>query len=137
MGTNYFVTGVSHEDCDNSGRLHVGKSSGGWCFSLAVHKSLRSLADWQELWSLPGVGIEDEYERPVAPEQMVEQITERSWDRVSWLDAEGYLALDRAEWLRRNSAVEGPKGLARHTYKARPPEGDPNATYDLVEGWFR
>ena len=137
MGTNYFVTGVSHEDCDNSGRLHIGKSSGGWCFSLAVHNGLQSLAAWQELWSLPRVRIEDEYGRPVTPEQMIEQITERSWDRASSLDPEGYLALDRAEWLRRNSAVEGPNGLARHTYKARPPEGEPDATYDLVEGWFR
>lgn len=135
MGTNYFVTGVSHEDCDDRGRLHVGKSSGGWCFSLAVHEALRSFADWQELWSLPGVQIEDEYGRPVTPEEMVKQITERSWEHA--IAPEGYLALDRGEWFRRNHAIAGPKGLARHTHKARPPEGEPDATYDLVEGWFR
>jgi hypothetical protein len=137
MGTNYFAFGTTHEDCDEAGQLHVGKSSSGWCFSLAVRKGLQSLADWQELWSLPGVQIKDEYGRPVTPEQMIKQITGRSWGRASSGDPDGYPALDRAEWLRQNCAVEGPNGLARHTYEARPPEGEPNATYDLVEGWFR
>ena len=132
MGTNYFVTGVGHEDCDELGRLHVGKSSGGWCFGLAVHEALRSFADWQELWSLPGVQIEDEYGRPVTPEEMTSWITKRSWPRPP-----GETPDQRAEWLRQNHAAEGPNGLARHTYKARPPEGEPDATYDLVEGWFR
>jgi hypothetical protein len=132
MGTNYFMTGVSHEDCDGAGQLHVGKSSAGWCFSLAVHKGLQSLAAWQEVWSTSGVQITDEYGYILTPEEMLGRVTKRAWPRPP-----GETPEQRAEWLRQNHAAEGPNGLARHTYNARPPEGEPDATYDLVEGWFR
>ena len=53
MGTNYYLT----EDCECCGRafpdLHIGKSSGGWCFSLHVIPSegLNSLDEWESRFS--------------------------------------------------------------------------------------
>jgi hypothetical protein len=32
MGTNYYLVNKETDE-----RLHIGKSSGGWCFALRVH----------------------------------------------------------------------------------------------------
>ena len=112
-------------------RLHIGKSSLGWCFGLATHEGIQSLADWERVWATPGVRIEDEYGQLLSVEEMRDRITKRSW-KPRELSAE-----ERAVWLRQNYAIEGPNGLVRHTYQARIPEEGPSATYDLCEGRFR
>ena len=114
------------------GRLHVGKSSFGWCFALATHEGIQSLADWEKVWATPGVRIEDEYGEVISVEEMRNWITKRSWSSPVNQTPEGW-----AEWLRQNHAVGGPNGLARHTYRARIPDEGPSATYDLCEGRFR
>jgi hypothetical protein len=107
------------------GRLHIGKSSFGWCFGLAVHEGIQSLADWERVWATPGVHIEDEYGRPFSVEEMRDRITKRSW-KSKELSAE-----EKAGGLHQNH------GLSRHTYNARIPDEGPSATYDLCYGWFR
>jgi len=80
MGTNYYLTEESCPHCGRSGeRLHIGKSSAGWCFALHVTDDIKSLADWQALWSKPGAKIVDEYGDAFTPEAMLAGITERSW----------------------------------------------------------
>jgi len=78
MGTNYYVV---MEGCDACNRphenLHIGKSSAGWAFSLRLHRHIRSLGDWKELWS-SGVEVVNEYGDGVTIEEMIDRITNRA-----------------------------------------------------------
>ena len=83
MGTNYYL--YEKPACECCGHrdepLHIGKSSGGWCFSLHVipENGIKSLVDWISLWSKEGVIIEDEYGKKVSNEEMLDVITNRVW----------------------------------------------------------
>jgi hypothetical protein len=50
MGTNYYLKGTP--SCDHCGRggdergAHIGKSSGGWVFSLRVSDADAAYAEW-------------------------------------------------------------------------------------------
>ena len=123
MGTNYFARinlgGPFH-------KIHIGKSSAGWCFALHVTDSIPSLADWRRVWAQAFVTIEDEYGTPIDPDTMAEIIEDRSfeWGRER----------DDA-WYAENYATRGPNGLARQTYHATMPP-NPNDTYTLISGDF-
>lgn len=83
MGTNYYL----HEKppCKCCGRpfekLHIGKSSGGWCFSLHVipEENLLTLDDWRRRWSAPFATVMNEYGDQVTPAELERIITERVW----------------------------------------------------------
>jgi hypothetical protein len=79
MGTNYYTTKTCGH-CQHEDRLHIGKSSVGWCFALNTHqdKGITSLDDWRKKFAEVGVVIVDEYERRVTVEDMLSTITERS-----------------------------------------------------------
>ena len=83
MGTNYYLH--QKPDCECCGRefepLHVGKSSGGWCFALhAIPKdNITTLDDWRELWGKPSAFIRDEYGDKIPIQAMEEIITQRRW----------------------------------------------------------
>ena len=83
MGTNYYLH--QKPDCECCGRefepLHVGKSSGGWCFALhAIPKdNITTLDDWRELWSKPSAFIRDEYGDKIPIQAREEIITQRRW----------------------------------------------------------
>lgn len=81
MGTNYywFESGYNAED-DPSFGLHIGKSSGGWAFTLHIHprREISTLLDWERKFKEPGSFIKDEYGRVVPPSKMKEIIRERS-----------------------------------------------------------
>jgi hypothetical protein len=87
MGTNYYLTKQNGEICPHCGRansterLHIGKSSAGWCFSLHVYpeKEIHDLADWLPLFE--SCAIEDEYDKRVSPKEMIQAITNRSHPR--------------------------------------------------------
>ena len=136
MGTNYYL----HRDvCPHCGRseerLHIGKSSAGWCFGLHVipEQSINDLSDWMAEFNKPNAKIVDEYGNPVTPEEMRSQIADRKstepwgqkkvrgnfWGYTSW-----------ADFHAKNHSEEGPNGLLRHR------AGDMgvkhgNGTYDL------
>lgn len=86
MGTNYYY----HEKpaCRECGRdhdaRHIGKSSGGWCFSLHVERpgddGPHDLKDWLALFKTPGSVIKDEYGVEISANDMVRVITRRSPD---------------------------------------------------------
>ena len=82
MGTNYYLH--QKPDCKCCGRpfepLHIGKSSGGWCFSLHVmpDDGISTLDDWRTLWNAPGAFIRDEYGEVIDTEDMEHVITKRS-----------------------------------------------------------
>jgi hypothetical protein len=115
MGTNYYYETDAGKECptchryDEGQRLHIGKGSMGWAFSLRVYpdKDLCSLADWCLLW-LSGEGqIRDEYGEIVSPQEMFTIVARR--------------------------AVPA-SGLRRHGGKQVQP-GEP--TYDLADRDFR
>lgn len=88
MGTNYYAIGervVGHGPVClvEEETLHIGKSSGGWCFSLHVipEEGINDLEDWQKLLSSGDWKIEDEYGRAVSYEKLMSVITERSRER--------------------------------------------------------
>lgn len=129
MGTNYYL----HEkpDCECCGRpfepLHIGKSSGGWCFTLHVipEDRINTLEDWEHLWNKPRAVIRDEYGREIPRKRMKDIITNRSHPYSSTDDS----------WYEDNSAVRGPNNLARHAI-GRFCIGHGVGTWDYVVGEF-
>lgn len=83
MGTNYYLH--QKPDCECCGRsfepLHIGKSSGGWCFSLHClpQDGINTLDDWRALWAASGAYIRNEYGERVSIAEMELVITVRSW----------------------------------------------------------
>ena len=129
MSTNYEAKIALTEKADGPAlTLHIGKSSAGWCFALHVHPEhgINTLSDWQEVWRQPNATIVNEYGRAIAADEMLKEITARSW-RGTQQDA---------EWMRVSRATPGPNGLARHTYEATLPPDPEHDTYDLCTGDF-
>ena len=130
MGTNYYIE--ASEPCECCGRplegQHIGKSSGGWCFSLHVDPDagINDLPDWMARWSLPGARIVDEYGQTIEPDEMLEIILNREGPHSDHRGAKFY-----AE----NIAEAGPKGLLRHRV-GRFCVGHGDGTYDLIPGEF-
>ena len=80
MGTNYYITLDACACCGRGGEeLHIGKSSGGWCFSLNTHpeNGIESLEDWKAVWA--DKPIKDEYGNTINPDEMLRIITQRTW----------------------------------------------------------
>jgi hypothetical protein len=83
MGTNYYLHQKPDREC--CGRsfepLHIGKSSGGWCFTLHVmpEDNINTLDDWRNLWAAPGAFIRNEYGEKVSIADMEMTITARLW----------------------------------------------------------
>jgi hypothetical protein len=82
MGTNYYA---SKKDAPEPTiwlqpiDLHIGKSSGGWCFALCVNV-FKTLDEWIEVFNDPTIIITDEYGRILTPQEMIDVITKRSWN---------------------------------------------------------
>ena len=77
MSTNYYVHYDKCESCDyQRERLHIGKSSAGWCFSLRIHTHLGiyNLTDWIIYWQ--GRTIVNEYGHTVTSRQVYNVIAE-------------------------------------------------------------
>ncbi|KKN02386.1 hypothetical protein LCGC14_1118310 [marine sediment metagenome] len=86
MGTNYYIKDVVQ--CNECGQpnvadYHIGKSSGGWCFSLHVDvdpaRGVNDLEDIKRLWAYKT--IKDEYGSTISKKEMLAIITDRKWDR--------------------------------------------------------
>lgn len=130
MGTNYYL--YEKQDCECCGRpfdpLHIGKSSGGWCFTLHIIPGdrINTLDDWRELWHKPGTVIRDEYGKTVSMFEIEEIITAREWParQTSKL------------WFKENSAERGPNNLARHKIDGVFCIGHGEGPWDYVVGEF-
>lgn len=113
MSTNYYATIDAAEPCAHCGhvpeprRIHIGKSSAGWTFALHVepddpeHPSTWS--EWLAFLARADVSIEDEYGLPCQLATFVDVVECRSSSRPS----------PAPEWMERNGAVPGPRGLVR------------------------
>ena len=134
MGTNYYASKAIPPPCDRCGRfdeddrLHIGKSSAGWCFGLHVipERGLNSLADWKQHLSSPDIIIEDEYGNRVAFKEMISIISERHRpDPPDW-DQEQYAT---------NHAEPGPNNMIRHKI-SQYCVGHGEGSWDLIPGYF-
>lgn len=139
MGTNYYLS--TQKPCSHCGReydrLHIGKSSGGWCFALHVmpDDGINGLDDWQRLWSQPGATIRDEYGTEIGKVEMLSRITMRDgakdWDGEWWRP----WYRSEQEFHDRNSSERGPRGLLRHRIGPHCiAHGD--GTWDCIVGEF-
>jgi hypothetical protein len=134
MGTNYYaVFQIKAGEWRNayidgiSERVHIGKSSSGWCFALRVDndRGLTSLDAWTEF--LRECRIEDEYGSPCTLDELLSLITDRRGRPTR--------PEPGSEWLERNNAAIGPNGLVRHRigqYCAAHGQG----TWDMMVGEF-
>jgi len=132
MGTNYYW--YPSPPCKECGReydpKHIGKSSGGWCFSLHVipDENINDLLDWEKLWGIPRSEIKDEYGKIFSASEMLSIIKERKW---------GKRGSDNGnKWYLENHAEHGPNGLARSSIDGRHCIGHGEGTWDLVIGEF-
>ena len=132
MGTNYYwYPKPPCECCGNTfDEIHIGKSSGGWCFSLHVipEENINTLDDWVNNWNEVGVGIiKNEYDEILTPEEMYLVITARSWNPSG--KATG-------DWYKRNYAEPGPNNLARAKINGIHCIGHGEGTWDYIIGEF-
>ena len=108
MGTNFYWYKQPACSCCNRPfeRLHIGKSSAGWCFSLHVipEEGIDDLENWEKLWTIPGSYIEDEYGTKLTALEMKNRIVNRSWHKPK----------DQSFDYELNYAVPGPNNLVRH-----------------------
>jgi hypothetical protein len=132
MGTNYYLYPAS--PCEACGRpygpKHIGKSSGGWCFSLHVipEEGINDLEDWEKLWNQEGAVIEDEYGIRINKILMEKIITIR--------DSLPIQSRKSDRWFVKNSAVPGPNGLVRSRIDMIHCIGHGKGTWDLIIGEF-
>jgi hypothetical protein len=135
MGTNYFLHSEQCPHCgiEQKDKMHLGKSSAGWCFGLHVYPDL-DLIDWHDMWSYisfcveeQGHEIKDECGETILPEIFFAIV----WDRHAKQPHD-------AEWLRINHAQPGPFDLARHLVDGQHCIGNagPYAPIDYIVGEF-
>jgi hypothetical protein len=113
MGTNFYwkKAGNVCPTCNRKDEveLHIGKSSGGWCFSLHVYPDdgINDLSDWLPKLLDPESVIWNEYGDQVSVAEMLRWIARRGYgaDKARKQDASFYS---------QNYAEPGPNGLARH-----------------------
>lgn len=135
MGTNYYLHKKTCPCCKKAEEiLHIGKSSGGWCFSLHIipNEGIHDLADWLPLINDPGHIIKNEYDEVVEAQEMIDCITSRTGNGNNQ-DPYGYRDWNR--FHRDNHSQDGPGGLLRHAlgqYCTKHGEG----TWDCLPGEF-
>lgn len=80
MGTNYYLIRETCPHCHSEERLHIGKSSAGWDFTLRVHEDgPKNLEDWIRRFLANGVKIFDEYGKEVSVQDMLKVILVRGY----------------------------------------------------------
>jgi hypothetical protein len=151
MGTNYYLhQKTALPEPDHEVILHIGKSSGGWCFSLHVMPELgiNSLQDWIDLiearTSAGLVVIKNEYDEEVSLQDLLNVITKRhgfasideNFKKGSELMLPTWNYRDAEHFLDRNHAIRGPNNLLRHRNDGRLCIGHGEGTWDLCTGEF-
>lgn len=136
MGTNYYIE--QDPPCKKCGRgfeeYHIGKSSGGWCFTLHVEpgNGINSLEDIKKLWK--GKTIKDEYSEKISHKKMLSIITERKWKHEKEKYPFGYTSW--AAFHKSNHSEDGPNNLLRHKIDGTHCIGHGKGTYDYITGEF-
>ncbi len=131
MGTNYYV------HYKGNPQFHIGKSSGGWCFSLHVYpeKGIETLEDWEPIFEHNN--IETEYGKTITKEDMLTVIAERE-GCIGFDDEEDipYPYESWEEFWDAHNAVPGSKGLLRAEVDGVHCIGHGEGTWDYMVGTF-
>lgn len=143
MGTNYYVEQEACACCHRGpNSLHLGKSSGGWRFSLHVipELGLNDLKAWRKF--LKGKKIVDEYGSRITQKGMLEIITMRRGDvgkgpppsycmggGSEWSSWEAYAEATSAE-------VDWKHGLLKHKLLEGHCVGHGPGPWDYIVGEF-
>jgi hypothetical protein len=154
VGTNYYLIKPEGDPCEHCGRFdeeqrwHIGKSSGGWCFGLHVLEdyesptgsTIDSLEKWKPLLYDPQFIIQDEYGATILPDDMIDTIINRSWNKT-WKERvkDPYFIKEygtEAEWHRRNYSERGPNGLVRSKVDGHHCISHGDGTWDMIKGYF-
>ena len=141
MGTNYYLVSNDSESSEPRRLRHIGKSSGGWCFSLHVYpdEGINTLDDWFLLFNAEDLQIVDEYGTRIHPDEMITRITEREgmvidWDAITHNSFYNYTS--KEEFLKKNHAEEGPNNLLRHKVDGNWCIANGEGTWDYLVGDF-
>jgi hypothetical protein len=86
-------------------------------------EGINTLEDWSALFLLPDSFIRNEYGEKTSVPDMMEIITNRSWERKLPKDA---------KWFRDNHAIIGPNGLVRHAVDGHHCIGHGEGTWDYI-----
>ena len=149
MGTNYYLKypDVVESEChccgnkvDKQKTRHIGKSSGGWYFSLHVQPEdgLHNFEDWlREIISTTQVGgfVEDEYCGVVELHRLIDIVTARSGLNQRPIYPNMFYASEQ-EMLSRNNAEYGLNGLLKHIADGKHCIGHGNGTVSHIIGEF-
>ena len=131
MGTNYYY--IPKPPCECCGReyerIHIGKSSAGWCFSLNVipEDNINDLNDWKVLWQVPESRIMNEYGEDISVQDMILIITDRKRKNPPTWSLSCY---------NQNYAQPGPNNLVRAKIDHHHCVGHGEGTWDLITGDF-
>ena len=139
MGTNYYLQNGICQCCHKpDSTRHIGKSSGGWCFSLHVYpeEGINNLDDWKKLFAKPNIAILNEYDEEVSVEEMLTIITKRKWRPRDEFPNPFYRCATWEEFHRRNYSQDGPNNLLRHQILKDHCIGHGEGTYDYIVGDF-
>lgn len=143
MGTNYYlhVKGNLLERLDDTPEevLHIGKSSGGWCFLMHVipERGINSLTDWYRMFRRDNNRIVDEYGVELGIDEMLHIIMNRKWrerdDLWTTRICQEYGSV--SVFLTRNHAEFGPNNLLRSRIGNGTVAHGPG-TWDLIRSEF-
>lgn len=135
MGTNYYLNKCHEPDPDD--KIHIGKSSAGWCFSLRVYpeRKITNFNDWLIIFSALrelDIEIRDEYGHIISVEEMIVTIVGRCWHKKrNWDKFPKSLSYDSWEHFHKiNHSEPGPNGLLRHQLMEGHCVGHGVGTYD-------
>jgi hypothetical protein len=151
MGTNYYFIKNPCPTCGHGEeKLHIGKSSGGWCFSLHVipdyewityskikQVGINSLDDWKQFLMDTEGYIQNEYGDDVSYIEMLSTITDRSFPH-SFDDCARFHTVhygSEEAFHASNHSERGPNNLLRHRL-GRYCVGHGEGTWDLIPGEF-
>ena len=131
MSTNYYFHKNICSKCNKPDEIiHIGLSSGGWCFNLHVYpeKSIYALSDWERIWEdSKNCKIVDEHGNTKTIDEML----------IIIVDRHGPAAMDWEKVLNNNpNVVKGPNNLCRTKIDGVHTVGHGNGTWDLCIGEF-
>ncbi len=136
MGTNYYLHSKPCAHCGRSDeRLHIGKSAYGWVFALHImpESGVSCLNDWIARFNNPENTIRDEYDREVAPSDMIDVITRRTHAPKERTPS-GYQSWEH--FHRDNHSQDGPNNLLCPKIDGRHCIGHGDGTWSLHDGEF-
>ena len=138
VGTNYYL---KKNPCPHCGRaeeeVHIGKSSGGWCFALHVYPEdgINDMADWLPLLTSDKNSIRDEYGQDIHSGEMLCIIRERETSEAKF-ESKPYGYDSWTDFHVKNHSFAGPRGLLRHKVERGHCIKNGEGTWDCIVGDF-